>query len=277
MPKTWFITGASRGLGAEIARTALEAGDRVIGTARNREKLSQQFSTAGDRFLALTLDVTDEGHAQSAVYAASSKFNRIDVLVNNAGYGHFGLFEEATNDDIRAQFDTNVFGAMNVTRAVLPTMRRQRAGMIFNMSSIAGLRGGPGGSLYCASKHALAGFSESLAKEVAQFGIHVTIVEPGFFRTDFLDSTSVRYADSHIEDYRDTAQNLKNTYGSYNHQQPGDPRKLAQTLIRLANDDEPPLHFPVGPDAVDIMATKITTYQNDLDQWRDLSSSTNIL
>lgn len=275
MPKTWFITGASRGLGAEITRAALDAGDRVIGTARNRDNLAHQFQSAGDRFVALTLDVTDESHAKSAVYAASAKFNKIDVLVNNAGYGHFGLFEDSSDEDIRAQFETNVFGAMNVTRAVLPTMRRQRSGHIFNLSSIAGLRGGSGGSLYCASKHAIAGFSESLSKEVAQFSIHVTIVEPGFFRTDFLDKSSVRFLESTIEDYQETAANLKNTYGSYNHQQPGDPRKLAQTLVRLSNDDEPPLHFPVGPDAVEIMTTKIANHQYELDQWRDLSTSTN--
>ncbi|AUG54410.1 oxidoreductase [Thalassospira marina] len=275
MPKTWFITGAGRGLGAEITQAALDAGHRVIGTARNRENLARKFMSAGDRLLALTLDVTDESHAKSAVYAASAKFSKIDVLVNNAGYGHFGLFEDSCSEDVRSQFDTNVFGAMNVTRAILPTMRRQRSGLIFNLSSVAGLRGGAGGSLYCASKHAIAGFSESLAKEVAPFGIRVTIVEPGFFRTDFLDPSSVRYVESRIEDYQDAALNLQTTYGAYNRQQPGDPRKLAQTLVRLSNDEEPPLHFPVGPDAVEIMSAKIANHQHELDQWRDLSTSTN--
>src|SRR4051794_9413226 len=179
MSKTWFVTGAARGIGASIVRAALAAGDRVVATGRDPEAIAASFGRA-EAVLALRLDVTGRQEVEAAVAAALERFGRIDVLVNNAGYGHFGMFEESTPEEAERQFATNVFGLFDLTRAVLPAMRRQRAGHVVNISSVAGIRGGPGGSLYCASKHAVEGFSESLAHEVSPFGIRITLVEPGF-------------------------------------------------------------------------------------------------
>ena len=180
-PRTWFITGAARGLGRAIAEAALAAGDRVVVTGRRREALVAAFGEDSDRVLSLALDVADVNAAQPAVDAALAQFGRIDVLVNNAGYGHLSLFEESTAAEAQAQYDTNVFGLMAVTRAVLPSMRANRSGRIFNIASVGGIVGGESGTLYCASKFAVEGFTESLAQEVARFGIQATIVEPGFF------------------------------------------------------------------------------------------------
>jgi NAD(P)-dependent dehydrogenase (short-subunit alcohol dehydrogenase family) len=206
MSLEWFITGATRGLGAAMAKAALAAGDQVIATGRRREELTKSFGRDGDQALLLALDVTNEAEIAQSVHAALAKFGRIDVLVNNAGYSHFGMFEETTTEDVEHQYATNVFGLMNMTRAVLPSMRKQRSGHIFNVSSIGGIYGrAPGSSLYCGTKFAVEGFSESLATEVQPFGISVTIVEPGYFRTDFLDPSSARFGKAAIEDYAETA------------------------------------------------------------------------
>ncbi|TCS16049.1 oxidoreductase [Caulobacter sp. BK020] len=274
MSKIWFVTGAARGLGAEIAKAALAAGDRVVVTGRRREALQAAFSPDSDKVLSLSLDVTREAEAEGAVEAALARFGRIDVLVNNAGYGNLGLFEETTDAEARAQYDTNVFGLYNVTRAVLPVLRRQRAGRIFNVSSVGGLLGGEGGSLYCATKFAVEGFSESIAKEVAAFGIRVTIVEPGFFRTDFLDDSSVRYGSRQIEDYAELSSQMKAFWDGRNHAQAGDPAKLGRVLVDLADRADPPLRFAAGSDAVAMIGGKIAALQAELDAWRDLSVTT---
>jgi NAD(P)-dependent dehydrogenase (short-subunit alcohol dehydrogenase family) len=274
MSKIWFVTGAARGLGAEIAKAALAAGDRVVVTGRRREALEAAFGPDSETLLSLTLDVTREADALAAVEATLARFGRIDVLVNNAGYGNLGLFEETTDAEARAQYDTNVFGLYNVTRAVLPAMRRQRAGRIFNISSVGGLLGGEGGSLYCAAKFAVEGFSESIAREVAPFGIHVTIVEPGFFRTDFLDQTSVQYGSRQIEDYAELSAQMKAFWDARNHAQAGDPAKLGRVLVDLAERAAPPLRFAAGSDAVAMIGGKIATLQAELDAWKDLSITT---
>jgi NAD(P)-dependent dehydrogenase (short-subunit alcohol dehydrogenase family) len=186
MQKTWFITGASRGLGAQIAKAAIQAGDHVVATGRKGAALTRAVGPDNDELLSIELDVTDAEQAQAAVDAAMSRFGAIDVLVNNAGYGQLGFFEENTSQDAHAQFATNLYGVFNTTRAALPMMRSARKGRIFNISSLGGIVGAELGSLYCASKFALEGFSESLSKEIAPFGLFVTIVEPGPFRTDFL-------------------------------------------------------------------------------------------
>ncbi|RZJ22933.1 MAG: SDR family NAD(P)-dependent oxidoreductase, partial [Brevundimonas sp.] len=227
-----------------------------------------------DVLLSLSLDVTDQTAVQTAVEAALGRFGRIDVLVNNAGYGHLSVFEEATAEDARAQYDTNVFGLMNVTRAVLPSMRAQRSGRIFNVSSVGGIVGGASGTLYCASKFAVEGFTESLSQEVAPFGIHATIVEPGFFRTDFLEPTSVKHGSNPIADYAETAAALKAFYDSRSQNQAGDPMKLAQALITLADSDTPPVRWCAGTDALAMVQGKIDSLQADLDAWRDLSAGT---
>jgi len=274
MNKTWFVTGSTRGIGAEIVKAALRQGDRVVATGRDPAAIRDAFADAGDRVLALALDVTDAAQITAAVEAAIQRFGRIDVLVNNAGYGHLGLFEETAAGDAERQFATNVFGLFNVTRAVLPVMRGQRAGHIFNLSSVAGLRGGLGGSLYCASKFAVEGFSESLAQEVAPFGIHVTVVEPGFFRTDFLDETSVRFGSNAIADYAEVSAQIRNGYSERNHQQAGDPAKLADVIADLAGREKPPFRYAAGTDAAAIFAAKIERLQGEYEATRPLSPTT---
>lgn len=251
-PKTWFITGANRGIGLQIATAALAAGDRVVATGRQLTALNSAFAdhAGSEGLLCLTLDVTREEDALSAVEQAVARFGRIDVLVNNAGYGQFGLFEEIGTSEITRQFETNVFGLMHVTRAVLPVLRRQRSGHVINLSSIGGFKAFSGSSLYNSTKFAVEGFSASLALEVAGFGIRVTIVEPGFFRTEFLDARSVRYSASRIEDYARLPEPPASRFDAYDGRQPGDPVKLGQAVVTLAGMAEPPLHFVAGSDAV---------------------------
>ena len=274
MQKTWFITGAGRGLGAEIAKAALRAGDLVVAAGRNRAAVSDSLGPDGDRLLSVELDVNNEAQAQVAVDAAVASFGTIDVLVNNAGYGQLGLFEESTVQDVQAQFGTNLFGVFSVTRAVLPVMRAARKGRIFNVSSLAGMRGAAFGSLYCASKFALEGFSESLAQEVAPFGILVTIVEPGPFRTDFLSAESVRFGGRAVADYDDRRTALRASFEQRNGRQPGDPVKLAEAVVRLAGEPEPPMRFVAGSVAFDSIRAKLGDMQAELEHWRPLSVGT---
>jgi len=272
--KTWFVTGAARGLGAAIARAALDAGDRVVVAGRNRDALVQAFGPDSDTVLSLALDVTDAAAIKTGVEAAVARFGRIDILVNNAGYGHLGIFEELTAQDDRAQFDTNVFGLFDMTRAVLPIMRAQRSGHVFNISSGGGMVGGASGSIYCATKFAVEGFSESIAQELAPFGVHVTIVEPGFFRTDFLDASSVRYGANPIADYAQTSAALRGFYDARSHNQAGDPAKLGQAMLVLANAENPPVRWTAGTDAVAMVEGKMAGVKAELDAWRALSLST---
>lgn len=274
MSKTWFITGAARGLGAAIAEAAMAAGDRVVATGRRRDAVAERLGPDGERLLSLTLDVTRELQARDAVAAAVERFGSIEVLVNNAGYGHLGIFEETTDADARAQYDTNVFGVLNVTRAVLPVMRRQRAGQVFNLSSLGGLLGGEAGALYCATKFAVEGFSESIAKEVAPFGIRVTIVEPGFFRTDFLDPSSVRLAPGTVDDYAEMSAGLRAFWTQRSGHQAGDPAKLGRIIVELAGRPDAPLRFAAGSDAVAVVEGKIASLRAELDAWRELSVTT---
>lgn len=274
MSKVWFVTGATRGIGAEIVKAALGAGDRVVATGRDAEKIRRVFADAGDALLAVPLDVTDPGAIAVAVDAALAKFGRIDVLVNNAGFGTLGLFEEVAAADVERQYATNVFGLFNVTRAVLPVMRQQRSGHIFNLSSVAGQRGGLGGSIYCSSKFAVEGFSESLAQEVAPFGIHVTVVEPGFFRTDFLDESSVRFGSTMIADYAEASSELRERYRERNHRQVGDPARLAAILVEISNQIEPIFRYAAGSDAAEVVAAKIARLSRELEATRALSPRT---
>ena len=269
-PPTWFITGAARGIGAHTVQAALAAGHNVVATARSRLSIT----TTHAHLLALDLDVTVEAQAHAAVQAAVARFGRIDVLVNNAGYGQLGLFEESSAADAQTQFDTNVFGLFHVTRAVLPVMRQQRAGRVLNISSIAGMRGRTGTALYSASKFAVEGFSEALAQEVAAFGIHVTIVEPGAFRTDFLDGQSMRYGSQTIVDYAAQSAQVAEGFGARNHLQPGDPARLAAVLLQLAAHPAPPLRLAAGSDAVEIVGAKIEALRAEWLAWRELSVTT---
>lgn len=276
MNKVWFITGAGRGIGAEIAKAALASGDRVVATGRQLAPLQAVYGAFGDRVLCLPLDITRQAEAQAAVEAAAARMGGIDVLVNNAGYGQLGLFEEIPAEAVERQFHTNVFGLMHVTRAALPVLRRQRRGHVINLSSIGGFMGFDGSSVYCATKFAVEGFSESLALEVAPFGIHVTIVEPGFFRTDFLDASSVQYGSQPVADYAQLPDGPRATYESYNRQQPGDPVKLGQVVVQLAGMPRPPLHFAAGSDALAYATTALERRQAGLQALAALSVTTDL-
>lgn len=272
--KVWLITGASRGLGLDMARAALRVGDEVVATARNSDDLIERIGTATDALLATSLDVTDRLSIESTVSKAVERFGRIDVLVNNAGYGQMGFFETVGRDAVERQFAVNVFGLMEVMRHVLPIMREQESGHIFNISSIGGARGYPGSSIYCASKFTVEGLSEGLAAEVAQFGIRVTIVEPGFFRTDFLDRSSAMYSDIEIAAYQAQNEEHKSTFDEISHNQPGDPSLLGDAMVKLSRDDNPPIRFAAGSDALKLIGTDFANRQLELAIWSDLTAST---
>lgn len=272
-PKVWFITGASRGFGLEIAREALARGDYVAATARRPEAVEAALGKH-DKLLSLALDVTSEAQAVAAAAAAVARFGRIDVLLNNAGYGLLGAVEESSADEVEKLFATNVFGLLNVTRAVLPHMRRAGSGHVMNISSIGGYSAYAGWGVYGATKFAVEGLTEALAIELAPLGIHATVVEPGFFRTDFLDQSSlVRTAIEHA-DYAATVGEMRALMASANHQQPGDPKKLAQALLVLADSPRPPVRLPLGTDTVAKIAEKHQVVERELAQWRSLAVST---
>jgi NAD(P)-dependent dehydrogenase (short-subunit alcohol dehydrogenase family) len=271
--KTWFITGASRGFGLRIARLALEQGDNVVATARRAATVVEAIGYHPN-LLALPLDVTDGQSARQAAADAIARFGRIDVLLNNAGFGLLGAVEEASAEDVERVYRTNVFGLLAVTRAVLPAMRSQRSGHILNISSIGGYRAGAGFGVYSSTKFAVEGLSESLHAELAPLGIHVTVVEPGYFRTDFLDATSLSISANRIEDYNGTAGAVRSVAVDLNHGQPGDPDKLAQVLVAFVDMPNPPVRLPLGSDTVAAIEAKHVSDAAILAQWRSLSVST---
>jgi NAD(P)-dependent dehydrogenase (short-subunit alcohol dehydrogenase family) len=270
--KVVLVTGAGRGMGVDIARAALGAGHRVVATARNAQKVTDALGSHDD-LLAVALDVTDPASVQTAVDAAVERFGRIDVLVNNAGNFYAGFFEEISPEDFRAQVDTNLFGPLNVTRAVLPVMRAQRSGLVVTISSTAGLIGQEFCTAYAASKFALEGFMESLTPEVAPYGIHTMVVEPGFFRTDLLTPESTSYAQPSIADYAERTEQTVTAWNGMNGQQGGDPAKLAQALIGLATSDQPPVRWVAGADAVAGVEQKAKDLLAQVDAHRGLSSN----
>ena len=270
--KVLLITGAGRGMGVDIAKAALAAGYAVVATGRRPEAVAQAVGAAED-LLTVRLDVTDPASAQAAVREAVDRFGRIDVLVNNAGNFIAGFFEEITPDDFRAQIETNLFGPLNVTRAVLPVMRAQRSGLVVTISSTAGIVGGEFTSAYAASKFALEGWMESLAPEVAPYGIRTMLVEPGFFRTDLLTPESTSYAQPTIDDYIERTKQTVTAWNGMNGQQGGDPTKLATALVQLVSSDEPPLRWAAGADAVAALEDKGQTLIKQANAYRELSSS----
>ncbi|MCV7077229.1 oxidoreductase [Mycobacterium szulgai] len=272
--KVWFLTGASRGFGLEIARKILSQGDQVVATARRADEIPARLPNAGDALLAVDLDVTNADQVDQAVQSAVDAFGRIDVLVNNAGRGLLGAVEEASDAAIRAVYDVNVFGALAVLRAALPVLRRQRSGHVINISSVGGLLGSPGWGIYNSTKFALEGFSEALAKELKPLGIWVTIVEPGYFRTDFLDASSLGTEHTIIDDYESTAGAMRAHAVDVNHTQPGDPIKAAAAIVGIAAAAEPPVHLLLGSDCVAAVEAKIGELQADIDAWRNVSIST---
>jgi NAD(P)-dependent dehydrogenase (short-subunit alcohol dehydrogenase family) len=270
----WFVTGASRGFGAHIVREALARGHQAVATARRPEDVKKAFPEG--EVLAVALDVTDEAQAREAVDSAVQRFGRIDVVVNNAGRGLVGAVEEASDEAARAVFDTNVFGMLNVQRAVLPVLRRQRSGHVISISSVGGFAGSAGWGVYGGTKFAVEGISEALSAELKPLGIKVTIVEPGFFRTDFLDGSSLKSAEHSIADYAGTAGATRQSAVDRNHAQPGDPAKAAATIVDLTEAADPPLRIQLGTDAVDRVEAKLDFVRSELDRWREVSLSTDV-
>jgi NAD(P)-dependent dehydrogenase (short-subunit alcohol dehydrogenase family) len=274
--RVWFITGASRGLGALIAQAALDNGNAVVAAGRNAGAIIERFGES-PALLPVALDVTDEAQAKAAVDAAIAKFGRIDVLVNNAGFGLLAAIEESSDTDVRRMFDTNVFGLLDVTRAVLPVMRRQRSGHVINMSSVGGYRSAAGFGVYCSTKFAVEGITEALHAELQPLGIHATVVEPGYFRTDFLDASSLVVSKNIIDDYDATSGAVRRRAVEMNHNQPGDPHKLAAALVELADASEPPLRLPLGSDTLAAIEEKNAFVAAETNAWRALSKSTDFV
>lgn len=274
--KTWLITGASRGFGARIASLALQQGDNVVATARRATAVTESLGEHPN-LLALQLDVTNEPQAQAAAAKAIERFGRIDVLLNNAGFGLLGAVEEATAEEVEALYRTNVFGLLNVTRAVLPHMRTRRSGRILNISSIGGYRAGPGFGVYSSTKFAVEGLSEALHHELAPLGVHVTVVEPGYFRTDFLDARSLSISPNRIADYDGTSGATRSRAAELNHEQPGDPDKLASVLVAFATIANPPVRLPLGSDTIAAIEQKHASDAQILAQWRAISVSTDFV
>ncbi|MBU8823811.1 oxidoreductase [Mycolicibacterium goodii] len=270
---TWFITGASRGFGALIAETALAAGHNVVATARDAAA-ARAALPGGERLLTAALDVGDADQAHAAVSRALETFGGIDVLVNNAGRGILGAVEEVSDSEARAVFETNVFGVLNVTRAVLPGMRERRTGHILNFSSVGGFAGSAGWGVYNGTKFAVEGISEALALELAPLGIQVTIVEPGYFRTDFLDGSSLHFAANALADYAETAGQMRDRAQTVSHQQPGDPRAGARVIVDIGGRPDAPLRLPLGADAVERIEAKLKSVAVNLDQVRGQATST---
>jgi NAD(P)-dependent dehydrogenase (short-subunit alcohol dehydrogenase family) len=270
--RVWFITGAGRGMGIDFAKAALAAGNAVVATGRNTDAVRTAVGEAED-LLVVKLDVTSLEDAEAAVKAAVDRFGRIDVLVNNAANFYGGYFEELTPEQIEQQLATSLIGPMNVTRAVLPVMRKQRSGHIISVSSAAGLAGFEFNSAYAAAKFGLEGWMESLQPEVAPFGIRTTIVNPGFFRTDLLTQESTTYATPSIADYADRHAERVQWYEAMNGQQAGDPAKLARALVTISGQEQPPRRFIAGADAIAVAEQKVQDLQEQMNAFRDLSTS----
>ena len=268
----WFVTGASRGMGVDIVKAALAAGHAVVATGRNPEAVARAIGDAED-LLVVKLDVTRPADAEAAVATAVQRFGRIDVLVNNAGSFYAGFFEELPSEDFRAQIETNLFGPVNVTRAVLPAMRARRGGLVMTISSLAGITGQSFASAYAAAKFGIEGWMESLAPEVAPFGIRTMLVEPGFFRTELLTEQSTKYPEALIDDYAENTRATVDAWKSMNGLQGGDPAKLAGALVQLAGHKEPPARFAAGTDALQAFEAKARALLDQADAHRALSSS----
>jgi len=271
--KIWFITGAARGMGVAIAKAALAAGNAVVATARNADTVTSALGEHDD-LLAVTLDITDPASAEAAVAAAVERFGRIDVLVNNAGNFYAGYFEEISPAQMRAQIETNLFGPMNVTRAVLPVMRRQRSGHVVTISSTAGLIGQEFVVAYAASKFGVEGWMESLRFDVEPYGIRTTVVEPGFFRTELLvEGSSMIWPELSLDDYADRTAATIDAWRAMNGKQGGDPAKLAAALVTITEMSDPPPRFVAGADAVAAVEQKATDLLAQIDAHRELSTN----
>jgi NAD(P)-dependent dehydrogenase (short-subunit alcohol dehydrogenase family) len=273
--KVWFVTGASSGFGFAISKAALASGGQVAATVRKDPgQLTEALNNHPD-LLVVVMDVTEENGIREAVKKTIDRFGRIDVLVNNAGYGILGAIEEATDEEVKRQYNTNVFGVLNVIRAVLPSMRKLRSGHIINVSSLFAFTASPAWSLYGSTKFAIEGISQGLAVELSPFGIHVTAIEPGLFTTEFLNSKSFIKTASIIDDYENSiVGQIRNFSISAHGKQPGDPKKLATVVLRLTDAKNPPLHLPIGSDSVERYRTNAKQLAGDIDAWEAVSITT---
>ncbi|SKB83707.1 oxidoreductase [Dyadobacter psychrophilus] len=273
--KIWFVTGASKGLGLTLVQKLLASGIKVAATSRNLEDLQKAVGNDSPQFLPLATNLKSEASVQEAIEKTVAHFGRIDVVVNNAGYGLLGSVEELSDNEVRENFEINVFGVFTVIRKAMPYLRAQRSGHILNISSIGGFMGGfPGFGAYCATKFAVNGLSESLAEEVRAFGVHVTVVEPGYFRTNFLTDSSIGLPKIQIEDYKEVRDSQNAHQNEINGKQPGDPEKAAEAMIRIVSEANPPMNLFLGSDAFSVANGKIAAVQKELADWKELTVST---
>jgi NAD(P)-dependent dehydrogenase (short-subunit alcohol dehydrogenase family) len=275
--KVWLVTGASKGLGLALVKKLLSEGYKVAATSRNLSDLNKAVDVHNEQFLPLAVNLTNEDSVQEAVELTVKTFGKIDVVVNNAGYGLLGGIEELTDREARDNFEVNVFGSLNVIRKALPYLRAQKSGHILNVSSIGGFTGAfAGGGIYCATKFAVNGFSETLSAEVAPFGIKVTIVQPGYFRTNFLSAGSLAVPQNQIADYQNVRDTVNFHQNDMDQQQAGDPEKAAAAMISITNEANPPLNLFLGEDAFGLAEKKLAFVQNELQTWKELTLSTAI-
>ncbi|GAA5039305.1 short-chain dehydrogenase/reductase [Marivirga lumbricoides] len=273
--KVWFITGASKGLGLVLVKKLLNQGYQVAATSRTIKSLTDEVSKASKSFLPLEVQLTDNSSTKNAIERCIAHFGKVDVVVNNAGYGQIGALEELTDEEARRNFDVNVFGSLNVIRNVMPYLRIQRSGHIYNISSAGGYYGGfAGWGIYCASKFAMAGFTESLVEEIKEFGVTATVVYPGYFRTDFLSNNSVMTPNHAISDYTEVRESEKTHLNNVNGKQPNDPEKAADVLIAISQEDQPPIHLLLGNDAYDMLKVKVDMITKEAEQWKNYTLST---
>lgn len=273
--KVWLVTGASKGLGLSLVKKLLSKNFRVVATSRNIQSLIQEVGDTSEEFLPLEVNLTDNENVKHAVAKSIGHFKQIDVVVNNAGYGQIGALEELTDEEAKQSFEVNVFGSLNVIRNVMPYLREQRSGHIFNISSIGGFFASfAGWGIYCATKFAVAGFTESFAEEVKPLGIKATVVYPGYFRTDFLSKGSVKVASNPIDAYEAARQSEHTHLNDLNGNQPNDPEKGAEVLIAISKEEKPPVHLFLGEDAYDLAYNKLNSVSNEAEQWKSYTLST---
>lgn len=273
--KVWFVTGASKGLGLALAKKLLEQGYCVVATSRTIQSLHSEIGEQSEHFLPLEVSLTDPENVKSAIAKSIVHFGQLDVMVNNAGYGQIGTLEELSDEEARANFDINVFGTLNVIRNAMPYLRKQRSGHIFNISSIGGYSGNfPGWGIYCATKFAVAGLTESLAEEIKDFGVKATVVYPGYFRTDFLSKESVRTPENVIEEYEAARNSEQAHLDEINGNQPNDPEKGAEAIIKISEEQYPPVHFLLGSGAAEALDKKFEMMKGEADKWESLTLST---
>ncbi|CDS92233.1 3-oxoacyl-(Acyl-carrier-protein) reductase [Sphingobacterium sp. PM2-P1-29] len=273
--KVWLVTGASKGLGLSLVKKLLKEGFRVIATSRNKYTLIQELGDVSDLFLPIEVNLSDNEDVKNAIATSIAHFGKLDVIVNNAGFGQIGTLEELTDEEARSSFDINVFGSLNIIRNAMPYLRQHKSGHIFNIASIGGFSGGfAGWGIYCATKFAVAGLTESLAEEVKGFGIKATVVYPGYFRTDFLAKGSVQTPQHTIAAYEAARQSEQAHLNDIDGHQPNDPDKAADALIAISQSENPPVHLFLGSDAYDIVYKKIDMLTNDVEQWKSYTLST---